>query len=103
MEELIEDLLGVIGSAFESDEYRSRAQAIEKDVERHQEALISDIKEEAERNGIALISTSSGFTLAPLRDGEPLTRKSSRTSARKSARPSRRISSASRTSWRPPA
>jgi lon-related putative ATP-dependent protease len=73
MEELVEDLYAAISGAFESEEYRTRIQAVHKELERHQEAMISEVRAKAERKHIAVIGTPGGFTLAPLRDGNPLT------------------------------
>jgi lon-related putative ATP-dependent protease len=72
MDQLIEDLHGAIPGVFESNEYRTRAQGIEEDVNQQQEQALKTIQESAERKNIALIQTPTGFTLAPVRDGETL-------------------------------
>jgi len=70
MEHLVEDLYAAIPAVFESDEYRTRSQVIEAEFNERQEQTLNRIQEEANRRGIGLIHTPSGFTLAPVRDGE---------------------------------
>jgi len=72
MEHLIDDLHAAIPAIFESSEYRTRAQAIEEDINAQHEAALKKIQESAEQKGINLIQTPTGFTLAPVRNGETL-------------------------------
>jgi len=72
MEQLVKDLHGAIGGVFESDEYRTRTQSVQEELEERQEKALEGIHKKAEQKGIALLRTPTGFTLAPLRDGKPL-------------------------------
>jgi predicted ATP-dependent protease len=72
MEQLVEDLHAVIPTVFESDEYRTRSQAIEEELSEHKEQALKDIQAQAEKKQIALIHTPTGFTLAPIKKGEVL-------------------------------
>ncbi|MGQ9862553.1 MAG: Lon protease family protein [Thiobacillaceae bacterium] len=72
MQRLIEDLLAAIPSIFESDEYRNRLEEIEQVYSEREAEAFKALGEEAEREGIALLRTPSGFGLAPQRNGEVL-------------------------------
>jgi lon-related putative ATP-dependent protease len=72
MQRLIEDLLAAIPAIFESDEYRNRLEEIEQEFSERESAAFKALGEEAEREGIALLRTPSGFGLAPERNGEVL-------------------------------
>jgi len=72
MQRLIEDLLAAIPSIFESDEYRNRLEEIEQEFSERESDAFKAFGEEAEREGIALLRTPSGFGLAPERNGEVL-------------------------------
>lgn len=72
MQRLIEDLLAAIPSIFESDEYRNRLEEIEQVFSEREADAFKALGEEAEREGVALLRTPSGFGLAPQRNGEVL-------------------------------
>lgn len=72
MQRLIEDLLAAIPAIFESDEYRNRLEEIEQAFSERESDAFKAFGEEAEREGIALLRTPSGFGLAPERNGEVL-------------------------------
>lgn len=72
MRRLVEELKATIPAAFEAEGYANEVERIQAEfAERHTKAL-SDLNEEAMREGIGLIQTPNGFTLAPIRDGEVL-------------------------------
>jgi lon-related putative ATP-dependent protease len=72
MEHLLEDLLNAIPAIFRSEEYRTRAQEISEDFQEREERAFRELGEEAKEKGVALLRTPLGYTLAPLRDGEPI-------------------------------
>lgn len=72
MARLIEDLTTVIPAAFESDEYRTRAQEIEEEFKENQEKAIGELQRQAREQDIDLIRTPAGFAFAPSRAGEVL-------------------------------
>jgi lon-related putative ATP-dependent protease len=72
MNQLVEDLHATIPAIFESDEYHTRSQEIEEEFNERKERAMQAIQEEAEKRHIALLRTPTGFTLAPVRDGNTL-------------------------------
>jgi hypothetical protein len=72
MERLVEDLHRAIQGVFESDEYRTRAQSMEEELDERQERAMGEVQAMAKDKAVALLHTPTGFTLAPLRDGKPL-------------------------------
>lgn len=70
MQRLVEELGAAIPAAFESEEYRSRNEQIEADFSGRQQAAFAELGKDAEKESIGLLRTPSGFTLAPLKDGE---------------------------------
>ena len=72
LEELMEELRSSIPATFESDEYQSRLQELQQAANRRHREAIEQIQREAEEEGIALLTTPSGFTFAPKKDGEVL-------------------------------
>ncbi len=75
MESLVEDVRAAISSAFDSEDYRSRRRIVEEMLKERQQEALEILKGEAEKEGVAILSTGSGFALAPMDDeGELLER-----------------------------
>jgi len=72
MQRLTEDLRAAIQSAFESEDYRNRREALAKEFKERQEAAFEDIQQKARDRSIALVRTPVGLALAPLREGQVL-------------------------------
>ncbi len=72
MGQLVEDLHAAIPTVFESNEYRTRSQAIEEELNEKNEQALAEIQANAEKKHIALIHTPTGFTLAPMHKDEVL-------------------------------
>jgi predicted ATP-dependent protease len=72
MRRLIEELLAVLPGAFERDEYRGRRQALDDEMKQKHEVAFGDLARKAEEKNIALVRSPMGFTLLPMRKGEPL-------------------------------
>ena len=72
MEQLVEDLTSVIPAVFESEDYRTRKQAIENRLKERQESAFVDLQQRAEARGIALLRTPEGFAFGPLGAGKVL-------------------------------
>ncbi len=70
MDDLANELKTAIPATFESEEYESRIQELQEEVNRRQQKGLLVIQEEAKANNIAMLSTSSGFAFAPMRKGE---------------------------------
>lgn len=72
MARLVEDLYVSIPAAFDTDEYRRRLQAIERDFEKRRQQAVASVREEAARRNVAVVSGEDEVGLAPLADGKPL-------------------------------
>lgn len=72
MQRLIEDLRAAIQSAFESEDYRNRREALAQEFKERQGSAFEDIQRKARERSIALVRTPVGLALAPLRKGEVL-------------------------------
>jgi predicted ATP-dependent protease len=73
MEELIEELHGIIPSIFESEEYRDKQQTIINKLNEIKKKSFQDVKERAKEEFIVIQYTSSGYTLSPMtKDGKVL-------------------------------
>ena len=70
MNHLVEELFAVISGTFEGEEYHNQKRAIEAEFHEKQESSLEEIREEAEKYGIALIRTPDGMAFAPLKDQE---------------------------------
>jgi predicted ATP-dependent protease len=72
MRQFVEELLTALPAAFQSDEYRRRAQEIQDEYKQREDAAALEIGKHASERGIALRHTPNGFTLAPMQDGKVL-------------------------------
>lgn len=70
--QFITDLLAALPAAFQSDEYRRRAQEIEDEFKQRQVGAAHELSELAATRNIALQDTPNGYSLAPLRNGRTL-------------------------------
>ena len=72
MDRLIADLRQAIPTTFESDDYRSRREALEEQFKESHEKALNEIQERARKRNIAMVRTPMGLAMAPTRDGEVL-------------------------------
>ncbi len=70
MSRLVEDLAAALPAAFESDDYKTRRNAIEAAHQAEQEERLSDLRERAAERDLALVRTPIGFAFMPSRNGE---------------------------------
>jgi lon-related putative ATP-dependent protease len=70
MEKLIEELRGAIPAIFESDEYTAKVEAIDSEFTERHERAFGALGAEATEQKIALLRTPSGFSFAPVKNGE---------------------------------
>ena len=66
MEELIEDLQGIIPSIFESQEYRDKQQSILNKLNEIKKRSFQEVKDRAKEEFIVIQYTPSGYTLSPM-------------------------------------
>jgi len=70
MERLIDDLRSAVPAAFQSDEYRARAQVIEDEVKEQNQTALQEIEQRARKQNIALVRTPMGMGFAPMQGDE---------------------------------
>ena len=73
MEQLIEDILIAIPTAFQGDEYRARIQKINDEFKEREQHAFAELDKKASSKGVAMLQTPSGYTLGPEKDGQILT------------------------------
>ncbi len=72
MRALVRSLLAALPAAFDSDQYRNAMQTLKDKFKTREEQLFGEIEAQAREAGILLLRTPTGFTLAPLKNGEVL-------------------------------
>ena len=69
-EGLVEELHTAATSAFESDEYRTRRQAIDEEFQERQSSAFEGLQKRAGEQHVALVRTPVGLALTPMKDCE---------------------------------
>ncbi|WP_420403219.1 Lon protease family protein [Nisaea sp.] len=72
MQELVSDLKAVIPTLFESEDYRLRTDAVNKEAAEKQQHALEGVDSEARKHGLVLIRTPQGFAFAPLSGQKPM-------------------------------
>lgn len=72
MESLVEDLKTALPAALESEEFRSRIQALQQEFEDEHDQAFAELAKDAEQRNIRLVRTPGGFAMAPVREGNIL-------------------------------
>jgi predicted ATP-dependent protease len=72
MDALVDELRAAVPAAFESDEYRTRLQMMQKQLEEEREQAMSALSLKAKERGIGIVRTPLGLAVAPVREGEVL-------------------------------
>ncbi len=70
LDHVIDELLTSVPAVFDSDEYQTRRHALEEDARERQEKAFEALNERARTQHIAFLRTPTGFTFAPLVDGQ---------------------------------
>ena len=73
MQRLIEELEPAIAAAFDSEDFRSHAEAIQNELKQRETGALNELGDESRKQGIALVRTAQGFAFAPLAGEEPMT------------------------------
>jgi len=73
MRHLVDDLQNALKSAFESEEYRSRRQAIDEEFNEKPQQGFTDLQKHAHEKGLAVLRSPAGIMVAPTHDDEVLT------------------------------
>ncbi|MBN8441351.1 MAG: AAA family ATPase [Thauera sp.] len=72
MQHFISELLPAIAAVFQSDEYRSRIDAMQEEEKRREEAALGALGHDSAQLGVALLRTPHGFAFVPMK-GEDAT------------------------------
>jgi len=72
VERAVVELRRSMRAAFDSEEYRTRKQALVRLAKEREERAFGEVQERAAKNGVAVVRTDSGVVLAPIKDGSPL-------------------------------
>ena len=75
IEQLIEDAHREIPTSFESEDYRTRRQAIEEEFNEYQEKVFEEVQKSARERSISIIQTPTGLAFVPLRDDKAVSPK----------------------------
>ncbi|MGE0724612.1 MAG: AAA family ATPase, partial [Alphaproteobacteria bacterium] len=70
MRRFVAELRTALPAAFETDDYRTRREAIDERLRGRQQQAFTDIAARAEGEGVALVRTPTGMAVAPAKDGE---------------------------------
>jgi len=70
MERLVDFLRTAIPALFDSDEYRSKAEAVQEEFKKRQEQVLKELGDDAGKQEIVLLRTPDGFAFAPTRNHE---------------------------------
>ena len=69
----VEELLTLLPATFQGDEYQARVQELGEFFQERESEAFHALAEKASAQGVAMLKTPSGYTLAPMKDGEVLT------------------------------
>jgi lon-related putative ATP-dependent protease len=69
----VEELLAIVPATFQSEEYQSRVQEMGESYQEREKQAFQSLSEQAAKDNIAMIQTPSGYTLAPMKDGQVIT------------------------------
>jgi len=72
MAEFVRDLQRAIPTAFDSDDYTRRVEAIVRDMENARNQTMKQLDAEVSRRGFALVQTAMGLMVAPVVEGQVL-------------------------------
>jgi predicted ATP-dependent protease len=72
MQQFVTELGKAVGAAFESEEYRSRIEAIQEEFKQREEAALRTLGHESMNESVALLRTPHGFVFAPVKGEETL-------------------------------
>lgn len=69
---VVEELLAALPSAFERDDYRGRRNTLDEQLKQKHEDAFGALAKQSEEKNVALMRTPIGFSLVPVRKGEPM-------------------------------
>ncbi|NNG03476.1 MAG: AAA family ATPase [Inquilinus sp.] len=72
MDQLVDELAAALPAAFDSEDFRTRKEAIEEEAKRKQEEALTALAREATKHDVVVVRTPVGVALAPARNGHAL-------------------------------
>lgn len=72
MDEFIEQIQTALSTAFESEEYQTRRQAVLEEFGEQQAQAFRQLQEKAQQRNVAVLRTPAGLAFAPMREGQVL-------------------------------
>lgn len=72
LDKLVEELRAALAAAFEREDYQSRRQVLEQEVEKRHGKELEDLHQRAQEHGLAVVRTPLGLIVAPVESGEVL-------------------------------
>jgi len=72
MRRFVGELSKAVTAALDSEEYRSRLDAIQKEAKTREDGALQSLGDRAAAQGVALLRTPQGLAFAPMRDGAPM-------------------------------
>ncbi|MBX3013479.1 MAG: AAA family ATPase [Caldilineaceae bacterium] len=69
VQRLVDELRNALSSAFENEEYQTRRQALEMELQEQQQKGLNELQETARERGLTLLRTPGGLAFAPYKDG----------------------------------
>ena len=72
MARLVDDLRAAIPAAFEAEEHQARRNLIENELKERHEQAFHAIREDAQKRGLALGQSPTGFVFVPMKHGKPI-------------------------------
>jgi predicted ATP-dependent protease len=72
MQRFVADLAKAIAAAFDSDTFRSQAEAMQEEYKEREDQALRQLGQAASEQGIALLRTPQGFMFAPLKGEETM-------------------------------
>ncbi|HEV2423344.1 MAG TPA: ATP-binding protein [Terriglobia bacterium] len=67
---LVEELRSALPSIFDSEDYRTRKQAVEEEIKERHDKAVEEVRRGAQEKGIGMLRTPTGLVFAPVRKGE---------------------------------
>jgi len=72
MQQFVSELGQAIAAGFDSEEYRTRVEAIQDEFKQREETALRDLGDAAVEQGVAFLRTPQGFAFVPMKDEQTL-------------------------------
>ena len=72
MQQFVSELAKAIAAAFESDEFRTRVEALQEEFKEREDGALHELGQASGEDGIALLRTPQGFVFTPIKGEETM-------------------------------